>query len=630
MVAEDPATNAVVKNVSFQVYAVTDTSFSTPLPITDTFNNPLAGGILNSGTKGVFPQFQQATNSTVVIADATKVYAWTINCVQQDSAISSFINTPGSATATALSATYAPASGSANYAAKATTVSAGTGLTGGGDLSANRTLTVAYGTAAGTAAQGNDSRITGAAQAANNLSDLANSATARTNLGLGDSATHPASDFAQIAADNVFTTRQDLQGGLVLGSPSVSTMPPGAIRALVPQSYTDNPGDNIAFNFQSIIYGDWTPDTGIDPGFVWGTNFYTITGTSSGSANGVAYMYSALIESDVRAPAGSHLGIVIGLQAEAAFADAASGALVDDMRSLLVAAPVRKDGATAGTATKAYGMYVQKVTTAAVGATEAYSIYVQGGLTRLTGRTEINSEAAGDVGLIIKQYPSASTDAFRVTDTFGNVNVHMDQFGQIASSNNHLAYEGQAGQTIIGRIGPSSGSSKESGISMGTLGDAKLYRSATATIAVGSGTKLDGVPGVALATTSYNPGSLATLTTTSTTFADIDTTNAAVTFTVPLSGKVTVRASALIRNQTAGQAVKMNVRNGGSDVSGTGSSMTQESVAGRRLYITDVTGLTPGASVTLTLGWRVVGGTGEITAGGATDVGPLRIDVAAA
>jgi hypothetical protein len=42
------------------------------------------------------------------------------------------------------------------------TVSAGTGLTGGGDLSADRSLAVAYGTSAGTAAQGNDSRITGA------------------------------------------------------------------------------------------------------------------------------------------------------------------------------------------------------------------------------------------------------------------------------------------------------------------------------------------------------------------------------------------------------------------------------------------------------------------------------------
>jgi hypothetical protein len=45
-------------------------------------------------------------------------------------------------------------------------ITAGTGLSGGGDLTADRTLTVAYGTAAGTAAQGNDSRITGAAPTA--------------------------------------------------------------------------------------------------------------------------------------------------------------------------------------------------------------------------------------------------------------------------------------------------------------------------------------------------------------------------------------------------------------------------------------------------------------------------------
>ena len=38
-------------------------------------------------------------------------------------------------------------------------VLAGTGLTGGGDLTADRTLAVSYGTAAGTAAQGNDSRL---------------------------------------------------------------------------------------------------------------------------------------------------------------------------------------------------------------------------------------------------------------------------------------------------------------------------------------------------------------------------------------------------------------------------------------------------------------------------------------
>ena len=44
----------------------------------------------------------------------------------------------------------------------ARTVTAGTGLTGGGDLTADRTFTVAYGTTAATAAQGNDSRLSDA------------------------------------------------------------------------------------------------------------------------------------------------------------------------------------------------------------------------------------------------------------------------------------------------------------------------------------------------------------------------------------------------------------------------------------------------------------------------------------
>jgi hypothetical protein len=57
--------------------------------------------------------------------------------------------------------------GLASKANTSTTVSAGTGLTGGGDLSANRVISANFGTAAGTIAQGNDSRITGAEQTAN-------------------------------------------------------------------------------------------------------------------------------------------------------------------------------------------------------------------------------------------------------------------------------------------------------------------------------------------------------------------------------------------------------------------------------------------------------------------------------
>lgn len=64
-----------------------------------------------------------------------------------------------SADGTALDAHIAAASPHSGHALTSTTISAGTGLTGGGDLSANRTLSVSYGTTAGTATQGNDARV---------------------------------------------------------------------------------------------------------------------------------------------------------------------------------------------------------------------------------------------------------------------------------------------------------------------------------------------------------------------------------------------------------------------------------------------------------------------------------------
>jgi hypothetical protein len=75
---------------------------------------------------------------------------------------------------------------------------AGTGLTGGGTLAADRTLTVSYGASAGTAAQGNDSRITGAEQttnkgAANGYASLSASTrvpTAQLGSGTADTTTY--------------------------------------------------------------------------------------------------------------------------------------------------------------------------------------------------------------------------------------------------------------------------------------------------------------------------------------------------------------------------------------------------------------------------------------------------------
>ncbi|GGH93727.1 hypothetical protein ACFFGR_09140 [Arthrobacter liuii] len=101
-VAWDPQGNKPVKNVSFQAYATSDTGFTTPLAITDTFGNPIVGNILNSGSQGVFPQFNQATNASVVVTDPTHTYAWTWNCVPTDAATANFINTPTTATSAAV------------------------------------------------------------------------------------------------------------------------------------------------------------------------------------------------------------------------------------------------------------------------------------------------------------------------------------------------------------------------------------------------------------------------------------------------------------------------------------------------------------------------------------------------
>lgn len=135
----------------------------------------------------------------------------------------------------------------------------------------------------------------------------------------------------------------------------------------------------IIHNVQGIIDGDFTGDSGFQAGIIFGSNFYTTTGNKSFDAHNAVGIYGALIETAVRAP-NSTIGFVIGLQAEASFSNSsAGGAVTGSMTSLKVAAPSRKDGATAGDARNVYGLYIERVPTRALNSSISYSLYQAGG-----------------------------------------------------------------------------------------------------------------------------------------------------------------------------------------------------------------------------------------------------------
>lgn len=163
-----------------------------------------------------------------------------------------------------------------------TTISAGTGLTGGGDLSTNRTLSVSFGTTSGTAAQGNDSRITGAEQtsnkgAANGYAPLnSSSKVPTTNLPV----VFPPvtlTDAATIATDASLSNqfRVTLGGNRTLGNPT-------------------NPTDGQKVMWELIQDGTGSRTITLDTAFALGTDISSITlSTTAGKRDFLGAVYNS-------------------------------------------------------------------------------------------------------------------------------------------------------------------------------------------------------------------------------------------------------------------------------------------------------------------------------------------------
>lgn len=147
--------------------------------------------------------------------------------------------------------------------------------------------------------------------------------------------------------------------------------------------------DKVAFAFGPTIVGNFSADTGSNPGFFWGMNVFCTTGSGSGDGAGLTDIVGGLIEMSIQTPSGTTLPHVIGLQAEAAFFGATSGATVTQMESMRVSAPKRKDGASTGTAVNVYGLFIESVDAYNVSATNKWALFVEGGVSRLQGRIDV-------------------------------------------------------------------------------------------------------------------------------------------------------------------------------------------------------------------------------------------------
>lgn len=144
----------------------------------------------------------------------------------------------------------------------------------------------------------------------------------------------------------------------------------------------------------------------------------------------------------------------------------------------------------------------------------------------------------------------------------------------------------------------------------------------------GGWTTPSGSGGALLGVTSYG-GSASNYTTTSSSLADVDATNAKVTFVAPASGNVLVKMTAVCSNSTAVGAF-FGIRESTSDVAGKTFAKNGTPAASVMVPFL-ITGLTPGSSHTYKAAFCTSGGTFTIfQEGNAAGNGQVTLEVWAA
>jgi hypothetical protein len=199
----------------------------------DAVINAGAGGSSVGGAAGLAGVVSIGESSARAIASGSGSTPWT----HAGSFAATTITQDGDAVATEDYVDDAITTAAASLVPSSRTVSAGTGLSGGGDLSANRSLAADFGTTAGKVCEGNDSRVTGALPKAGGTmtGDIAMGTHKVTGLGTpsndADAATKAYVDGIAVAFDDALSSVEDAalpkaggtMTGPIIGTPSTTT-----------------------------------------------------------------------------------------------------------------------------------------------------------------------------------------------------------------------------------------------------------------------------------------------------------------------------------------------------------------------------------------------------------------------